>query len=102
MPDDPTILSLLAEQIKTLEKNLNRRLDDTERNMGKRLDKQDETLESIETQTKLTNGRVTMLEKARERTQGALAAYSWVQPAALMLLSVGITILIMVLTGAIK
>lgn len=88
--DEPTVLSLLAEQISALERNVNRRFD-----------AQDDELKEIKRQTRETNGRVTMLEKARARTQGAVSAYAWVPVVLSSLLAAGLTILVMALSGGI-
>jgi hypothetical protein len=103
LADEPQkiIDSLLRDQITTLERNLNQRLDGTERNLNRRLDQQDTALAEIRTQTTKTNGRVTMLEKARERAQGVRSAYSWVPVALGSILTAGLTILIMALGGGI-
>ena len=88
---EPTVSSLLVDKIDSVEKNLNARLD-----------KQDKELDLIKTQTQKTNGRVTVLEKARERTAGAVGAFRWMPPALMALLTAGTTILIMALSGGIK
>jgi hypothetical protein len=69
------------------------RIDAVERNLNKRLDQQDDELKSIHDQTKLTNGRVTALEKARERAAGVASAYSWVLPILCALLAGGLAVL---------
>jgi hypothetical protein len=101
LPDEPqhVIDSLLRDQIKTLEANLNRRLDDTERNLNRRLDKQDADLSEIRKQTKETNGRVTKLEKARERAQGMVFAVRWIPGFLTAGFSAGLTVLIMAISG---
>lgn len=67
MPDrEPSIEAMILDKIDTLERNLNRRLDD-----------QDRALQRVEAQTTKTNGRVTVLENARERGLGVIAAYRW-------------------------
>jgi hypothetical protein len=91
--------SLLRDQIATLERNLNRRLDTTERNMGERLDRQDTQLQRIEGKVDKTNGRVTVLEKARERAQGVVSAYRWLPPTLAAIVTAGMTVLIMALSG---
>jgi hypothetical protein len=93
---------LLREQISTLERNLNRRLDATEESVKHRFDLQDRALVRIETQVRSTNGRVTVLEKARERAQGVMFAFSWMPPVLTAVVTAGLTILVMALTGAIK
>jgi hypothetical protein len=100
--EEPTINSLLEKQISTLEANLNRRLDATELNVGQRFDRQDKELREIKQQTQRTNGRVTVLEKARERAQGVMFAFSWLPPVLTALVTAGLTILIMALTGGLK
>lgn len=87
---DPRFGEMLERQIQTLETNLNRRLDRQDRELGE-----------IKAQTIATNGRVTDLEKARERIQGVVAAYRWVPVVLSALLTAGMTILVMVVTGAI-
>ena len=88
MTDPLTISSMLNEKIDTLERNLNRRLDI-----------QDRALSDIKTQTQLTNGRVTALERARERAQGVMFAFSWLPPVITAAVTAGLTILTMALTG---
>jgi hypothetical protein len=101
MAEDPTINSMLERQIATLEVNLNRRLDATERTVGERFDRQDKELGEIKAQTQRTNGRVTVLEKARERAQGMMFAFSWLPAALTAVLTAGLTILVMALSGGI-
>lgn len=103
MPDEPQriIDQLLREQISSLEMNLNRRLDTTERNVKERFDRQDRELAEIKAQTKATNGRVTVLEKARERAQGVMFAFSWLPPVLASVVTAGLTVLIMALSGGI-
>lgn len=102
---EPTIESLLSEKIDLATKSLGDRLTATERNIGRRLDQQDDTLREIKVQTTKTNGRVTALERARERTQGAMAAYRWVPDLLKGLVTAafgaGLTILVLALQGAI-
>lgn len=100
MTDELTITSLLKDQITTLEQNLNRRLDATEKAVNSRFDNQDNTLKRIENQVSVTNGRVTILEKARERAQGVMAAYRWVPLVLSALMTAGVTILVMAVSGA--
>ena len=111
MPDTETTVEALIigkiEDLKTsvtqrmdsYEATTGRRFDDQNREFGRRLDRQDRTLEDIQEQTRKTNGRVTTLEKARERAQGALFAYAWVPAALTAVLTAGLTILIMALSG---
>lgn len=98
---DPSITSLILDKLKMTEENLNRRLDESDRNTNRRLDTQDTALVEIRTQTQLTNGRVTTLEKARERTQGVISAYRWLPTALSAILGAGLTILVMALSGGI-
>lgn len=86
--DDPSVIALLNDKIDTLEKNLNRRLD-----------AQDSVMKDIQTQTRTTNGRVTALERGRERAQGMIAAYRWVGVMFGGLVSAGATILVLAATG---
>ena len=102
MTDEPTINSLLEKQISTLETNLNKRLDITESNVRERFDRQDKELREIKQQTQRTNGRVTNLEKARERAQGVLFAFKWIPWLMSVLITTGVTILILALTGGIR
>jgi hypothetical protein len=98
---DPTVLALLEKQISTLERNLNGRLDTTERNLNGRLDRQDKALEEIKTQTTKTNGRVSVLERARERGLGVVMAFKWVPPILAAAVTAGLTILTLAITGQI-
>lgn len=93
--------TMLKEQIATLERNLNQRLDTTEQNVKERFDRQDRELAEIKAQTKATNGRVTVLEKARERAQGVMFAFSWLPPVLASVVTAGLTVLIMALSGGI-
>jgi hypothetical protein len=102
MNDEPSINAMLEKQITTLEINLNRRLDATEESVKQRFDQQDNTLRRIENQVEKTNGRVTVLEKARERAQGVVSAYSWVPAMLTAVLTAGLTILVMALSGSIQ
>jgi hypothetical protein len=99
MVSDPTISGLLEKQISTLERNLNQRLDATERTVTARFDRQDRDLQEIKQQTQRTNGRVTALEKARERAQGTMSAFSWIPPILASAVTAGLTILVMALSG---
>lgn len=103
MADEPQNLidSLLRDQISTLERNLNRRLDATERAVGERFDQQDKALVEIKKQTQATNGRVTVLEKARERAQGVMFAFKWAPGVLTAMVTAGLTILIMALSGGV-
>lgn len=93
--------SLLREQIKTLETNLNRRLDETNESVARRFDQQDKALVRIEGKVDKTNGRVTVLEKARERAQGVMFAFKWVPPLLAAAVTAGLTILTLALSGQI-
>lgn len=77
------------------------RIDAVERNLNSRLDTQDKTLGRVEKQVTDTNGRVTVLEKARERAQGVMFAFSWLPLALSAVLTAGLTILVMALSGSI-
>jgi hypothetical protein len=88
---DPSPISLLLTQLQTLERSVNRRFD-----------QQDEQLADIKAQTTRTNGRVTALESARHRAEGTIAAFRWVPAVLGALLTAGITILVMALSGTIK
>lgn len=101
MSEEPSISSMLEKQITTLERNLNHRLDATEVSVNARFDRQDRDLQEIKAQTQRTNGRVTALEKARERAQGTMAAFSWLPSVLVAFVTSGLTILTMVLTGTI-
>jgi len=94
-----TIDSLLRDQISTLERNLNSRLD---RQDSAQQDFKDETrraLGRIEAKVDKTNGRVTVLERARERAQGVMFAFSWLPPTLAAVVTAGLTVLIMALSG---
>jgi hypothetical protein len=105
MSDEPTINSLILDRLDAVAVTLNARLDATERALGQRLDRQDTDLGEIKRQTQKTNGRVTALERARERTQGAISAIRWVPEFSrgifLSALGAGLTILVMALSGSI-
>lgn len=88
MTDDPTVLALLNDKIDQLGEHLNQRLD-----------QQDKALADIRRQTRETNGRVTALERARERAQGAVAAYRWIGVMFGGLVSAGATILVLAASG---
>ena len=100
MSDDPTLNSMLNDKIDTLRDALGA----VESRMGERLTRQDEYLREIKDQTTATNGRVTLLEKAQERTHGVFIALSWLPPLVTgvitALVTGGMTVLIMALTGA--
>jgi hypothetical protein len=102
MTDEPTIISLLRDQISTLEANLNKRLDITEDSVTNRFDQQDNTLKRIEAQVQKTNGRVTVLERARDRAQGVVTAFRWIPFVLGSGLTAGLTILVMALSGGLK
>lgn len=101
MADEPQSLidAMLRDQITTLERNLNRRLDATENAVGERFDRQDRELREIKKQTQVTNGRVTVLEKARERAQGVMFAFRWMPATLAAIVTAGLTVLIMALSG---
>lgn len=100
MADEPTtITSLLERQITSLEQNLHHRLNATERNVGDRLSQQDKTLERIEQKVDRTNGRVTVLEKARERGLGAASTLKWIPFVLGCLLTGGTGVLLTALLG---
>ena len=100
MTDEPTISSLLEKQITALERSLNQRLDTTEKNVSERFDRQDRELREIKEQTLKTNGRVTVLERARERGLGMVTAFRWIPAVIAAGLSSGLTLLGMALAGA--
>lgn len=102
MADELTINGMLEKQITTLEANLNRRLDATETSVNRRFDQQDRALAAIQAQTTATNGRVTALERARERGIGVVFAFKWAPPVLTAMVTAGLTILMMALTGAIR
>lgn len=58
-----------------------------------------ERLDRIERHVSETNGRVSALEKARERAQGVIFAYSWLPSTLSAVLGAGLTILIIALSG---
>jgi hypothetical protein len=101
-PDQQHMIdTLLREQITTLEKNLNRRLDETNDSVNRRFDAQDRALNRIELKVDRTNGRVTALETARERAKGIVFAFKWVPPVMTAAVTAGLTILTLALTGGI-
>lgn len=102
--NDPTISigSMLEKQITALERSLTQRLDATDRNVKERFDRQDEELVAIKSQTMRTNGRVTALERARDRAEGVIFAFSWVPVVVASILTSGLTILVMALSGSIR
>lgn len=85
---DTDPLSLIVSSIEALDRSLNRRLDD-----------QDRALARVEAKVDKTNGRVTVLEKARERGQGMVAAFRWVPSLIASGVTAGLTILIMAVSG---
>lgn len=89
----------LLQQIGSLETSVNRRLDDMRDDLNRRLDSQDRELREIKKQTTATNGRVTVLEKARSRAEGMVSAFRWIPTVLAASLSTGLTILLMALTG---
>lgn len=89
MPDrDPSREDLILDKINTLERNLNRRLDE-----------QDRALQRVEAQTTKTNGRVTELENARQRGLGVIAAYRWIPVVVGSGLAAGLSLLGAALAG---
>lgn len=86
LSDEPNVLSMLNDKIDTLASSLNQRLD-----------AQDAALRDIKQQTQQTNGRVTVLEKARERGLGFVMAFKWLPP----ILAAGVTAGLGILTLAI-
>lgn len=90
MNDDLSVNHMLNEKIDTLERNLN-----------KRLDLQDAALREIKVQTTATNGRVGTLEQARMRAQGVMFAFSWLPPVLTAVVTAGLTVLIIAITGGI-
>lgn len=101
MSDDLSsdIAKLLNTRIDDLQTSINTRINDAERNIGKRLDAQDVALGRVEAKVDKTNGRVTTLERGRERAQGMIAAYRWVAPLFAGAVSAGGTILVLAVTG---
>lgn len=101
MSDDPLTIfaTLLEKQVSTLEANLNLRLDMTERSVTSRFDQQDKELAAIREQTTKTNGRVTVLERARDRSAGIVAAYSWLPPIIAAIIGAGLAALITTTVG---
>lgn len=103
MPDQPTrdttIDQLLIQKIDSVEHNLTGRLHDQGVEFNRRLDAQDRALQDIQKQTRLTNGRVTSLEKDKARGQGMISAFRWVPPVITAMVTAGLTILTMTLTG---
>ena len=79
MPD-PDITRLLETQIRTLERNLNQRLDS-----------QDQTLTRIEGKVDKTNGRVTALELGRAHAAGFRSAFHWVEGLVIAAMTAGAT-----------
>lgn len=98
MREDPTINSMLNDKIDSL----SHALESVEKRMGERLTIQDTQLARIETKVDTTNGRVTVLERARERAQGVIFAFSWIPPILTAVFTAGLTILVMALTGSIR
>lgn len=94
-------MSLILERIEAVDRNLSERVTITERNLQQRLDTQDRTLRDIQAQTRATNGRVTALEKARERAQGVMTAFAWLPVVLSSLLTAGLTVLVTALSGGI-
>lgn len=88
--DQSNVDAMIIDKINTLERNLERRLDE-----------QDRQLRDIKTQTQLTNGRVTTLERARERGMGVIAAYRWIPVVIGGALSAGLALLGTALAGGI-
>lgn len=78
---------------------LNEKIDTLERNLNKRLDMQDDALRDIKKQTMATNGRVGALEQARMRAQGVMFAFSWLPPVLTAVVTAGLTVLIIAITG---
>lgn len=70
--------------------------------VDKRFDATDRKIDRVEDRVKVTNGRVGVLEKARERAAGFMTAFRWVPVITGALLSTGATVLVMALSGAIK
>jgi hypothetical protein len=88
MSDELDVNHMLNDKIDTLERNLNRRLDAQDRALGE-----------IKRQTQATNGRVGALEQARMRAQGVMFAFSWLPPVLTAVVTAGLTVLIIALTG---
>ena len=78
---------------------MNEKIDALERNLDRRLTAQDQALIRIEGKVDKTNGRVTTLEKARERAQGVMFAFSWLPPVIASAVTAGLTVLIMAISG---
>lgn len=89
--NDPTDLTMVLRELDMLSANFTRRMDE-----------QDKTLARVEAKVDKTNGRVTILERARERGQGMVAAFRWVPWLLGSAVSAGMTILIMAVTGSIR
>lgn len=89
--DEPNVLSMLNDKIDTLASTL-----------SQRLDSQDAALKEIKQQTQATNGRVTVLERARERGLGVVMAFKWVPPILAAAVTAGLTILTLAITGQIQ
>lgn len=87
---EPTVMELVLD-----------RIDAVERNLGGQIGSLADDLREVKKQTQLTNGRVTVLEKARERAQGVMFAFSWLPLALSAILTAGLTILVMALSGSI-
>lgn len=81
MSDDPTTLTLIRDQIALVNDNLSRRLTDQDRQL--REIRQD----------------VAQLRGARERAQGAMAAWKWLPPVVTALVGGGVGSLVIVLVG---
>jgi hypothetical protein len=100
MPDrDVDREDLILDKINTLERNLNRRLDEQDAAAREFKAEVNGRLVEIKTQTTLTNGRVTALERVRERGLGVLAAYKWIPVVVGSTLAAGLALLGTALAG---
>ena len=91
--DDPTVNSLILDQIKTLGETLSARIDANAAETNRRFDELDSKADRIEVQTTRTNGRVTALERARTHTQGMIHAYAWLGPTLSACLGAGLVVI---------
>lgn len=96
---EPSVEGLILDKINALERNLTRRLDEQDAESREFKAEVYGRLRDIKTETSATNGRVTALERARERGVGAIASYRWVPFVIGPALATGLSLLAVALEG---